>query len=247
MLVLLPRNVSKMETCSITKEATSFVPPFFALDLFMESIQSIRDSFDAVQDIDDKSVAQKQMAELLLRISSSYTAVGGRDAVMLELDGSMHTISSLLSKSDGWEQALDAIMLESEILLLKSQFHSDAGEWASAVESIECTILIAQKLGDDFAHAKALRQWGLTSLMQQQPARAEELFKRSAVLFRRYTRVFLSSTQSHVHFCIAIAYSRFFPVQAKENLKVTPSFSWPNFTRTALTSFTSVYSTISRP
>ena len=80
MLVLLPRNVSKMETCSITKEATSFVPPFLALDLFMESIQSIRDSFDAVQDIDDKSVAQKQMAELLLRISSSYTAVGGRDA-----------------------------------------------------------------------------------------------------------------------------------------------------------------------
>jgi hypothetical protein len=184
-----------MEMCRIKKYATAFVPVFFALDLVMESIQSIRDAFDAVQVIDDKAVAQKHMAELLLRMSSSYTAVGGRDAVMRELDGSMHKISSLLSKADGWEQALDAIMLESEILLLKSQFHSDAGEWTSAVESIERTILIAQKLGDDFAHAKALRQWGLTSLMQQQPARAEELFKRSAVLFRRYARVFLSSVQ----------------------------------------------------
>jgi hypothetical protein len=159
----------------------------FVLALAMDSIQSIRDSFDAAQAIGDKVLAQKQMEDLLQRISPSYTAVGGKDVVMQELDGNMQTISSLLSKAAGWEQALDAVMLESEILLLKSQFHSDVGEWAAAVESLEHAILIAQKLGDEFAHAKALRQWGLMSLMQQQPARAEELFKRSSHLFRRYS------------------------------------------------------------
>jgi hypothetical protein len=163
----------------------------------MDSIESIRDLFDAAQAIGDKVLAQKQLADLLQRISPSYTAVGGKDVVMHELDGNMQTISSLLLKAAGWEQALDAIMLESEILLLKSQFHSDAGEWAAAVESLEHAILIAQKLGDEFAHAKALRQWGLMSLMQQHPARAEELFKRSAHLFSRYSRGFLFSAVRH--------------------------------------------------
>ncbi len=151
----------------------------------MESIQTIRDSFDAAQTIADKAVALRQVAALLPCISSLYSAVGGRDAVLSELDGDMQTISSLLSKAAGWEDALDAIMLESEVLLLKSQFQSDIGEWAPAAESLESAILIAQKLGDEFAHAKALRQSGLMALMQQQPARAEELFKRSVLLFRR--------------------------------------------------------------
>ena len=152
----------------------------------MESIQAIRDSFDAAQAIADKTLAHKQMAELLQRLSATYSAVGGRDAIMRELDGNMQTISSLVSKSDAWEEALDAIMLESEILLLQSQLQSDIGEWAPAVESLESAILIAHKLGDDFAHAKALRQWGLMSLMQQQPARAEEYLAKSARFFRRY-------------------------------------------------------------
>lgn len=154
----------------------------------MESIQSIRDSFDAAQAIADKALALRHVAALLPRISSFYSAVGGRGAVLSELDGDMHTIASLLSKAAGWEDALDAIMLESEILLLKSQLQSDIGEWVPAAESLESAILIAQKLGDEFAHAKALRQWGLMSLMQQQPARAEELFKKSVVLFRRCAR-----------------------------------------------------------
>jgi hypothetical protein len=151
----------------------------------METIQAIRDSFDAAQAMTDKTVAHQHMAELLQRISATYSAVGGRDAMLRELDGDMQTIASLVSKSGAWEEALDAIMLESEILLLKSQLQSDIGEWASAVESLESAILIAHKLGDDFAHAKALRQWGLMALMQQQPARAEELLVKSARLFRR--------------------------------------------------------------
>ena len=170
----------------------------------MASIESIRDSFDALQVNGDKTLAQNQMADLLLRISSLYAAVGGRDAVMNELDGNMLTISSLLSKAAGWEQALDAIMLESEILLLKSQLHSDVGEWASAVESLENAIFIAQKLGDEFAHAKGLRQWGLMSLMQQQPARAEELFKRSALLFRRYSSVALCCAEWRLYYCLLL-------------------------------------------
>jgi hypothetical protein len=144
-----------------------------------------RDLFDAAQAMADKKLALKQMMDLLVRISASYSAVGGRNAVLLELDGNMQTISSLLSKSSGYEEALDAIMLESEILLSMSQLQSDFGEWTSAAESLESVIMLSQKLGDEFAHGKALRQMGLMSLMQQQSARAEELFKRSALLFRR--------------------------------------------------------------
>jgi tetratricopeptide (TPR) repeat protein len=157
----------------------------------MESIEAIRIAFDSAQAIADKALAQQQMGDLMTRLSSFYSAVGGRDVVMRELDGNMQTIASLLAQAPGWEEALDAIMLESEILLLKSQLQSDLGHWSPSAESLEAAILIAQKLGDEFAHAKALRQWGLMSLMQQMPAKAEELFKRSARLFRRYSRALL--------------------------------------------------------
>lgn len=221
----------------------------------MESIEAIRVSFDAAQEIADKVLAHKQIVDLMARLSSSYSSVGGRDVVMGELDGNMQKIASLLSQAPGWEEALDAIMLESEMLLLNSQLQSDVGEWTSAAESLESAILIAQKLGDEFAHAKALRQWGLMSLMQQQPARAEELFKRSARLFRRYLGVGMRIRLDTTLTCVWIDVDVFlmlcgllmpFPVRVNANKKATPSSYWLNFMKTAVTASITVCSTISR-